>query len=196
MQYTSRTDAELVNDYRKGDPQAIRALIDRHKEALYAHLLRYARNRAVAEDLAQEVFIKMIKKLPDYSETGKFYGWLMRIASNIAVDNFRTTAKRRERSLDTALNEGIALIDLLPAHEAGPDKTLEAAENIAAIRLALRTLSPEQAEVMSLHHFSSLSFKEISARTGQPIGTLLARMSRGRVKLRAQLAGRYKAAHI
>lgn len=182
-----RSDAELVKAFRRGDVRALDCLINRHKAPLYAYLLRVSRDRSEAEDLLQEVFIKVLKKLSAYGERDKFSAWLFTVAHHAVMDRFRADSRRREESLDSAGEDRVPLEHILASSEPGPDGILEGIERAAAIRAAFDRLSDEQRKIFLMRHYSGLSFKEISGILGAPIGTVLARMSRAMAKMRREL---------
>lgn len=195
---TGPADAELVRAFQGGDTAALAGLITRYKGPLYAYLLRLSRDRDAADDLLQEVFIKVIKKLPAYGEkgwsppaaddsSGKFSAWLFTVAHHAAMDHFRSGSRRREESLDAAAGGALPLSDTLASREPGPDRVLEGAERAGAVQAAFDRLSGEQREVFLMRHYSGLPFREIAAILGVPIGTVLARMSRAMAKLRVEL---------
>ena len=181
------SDAELVKAFKEGDAGALDELIGRYKERLYAYLLRLSRDRDAADDLQQEVFIKVVKKIHSYGEREKFSAWLFTIAHHAVMDHFRSGLRRREESLDTADGDRTPLAETLPSHEPGPDKQLEEAESSAVLQAAFDRLSSDQREIFLMRHYSGLSFKEIADILGVPIGTVLARMSRAMAKVRSEL---------
>lgn len=181
------SDAGLVKAFREGDTGALEELIGRHKDRLYAYILRLVRDRDAADDLLQEVFIKVIKKLASYGERDKFSAWLFTVAHHAVMDHFRSASARREESLDAGGEEKSPLSDRLASPEPGPDKLLDDAERAAALQAAFDGLSPEQREIFLMRHYSGLSFKEIAEILGAPIGTVLARMSRAMEKMRREL---------
>ncbi|MBU2573937.1 MAG: sigma-70 family RNA polymerase sigma factor, partial [Elusimicrobia bacterium] len=164
-------------------------LISRHKGPLYAYLLKLARDRDAADDILQEVFVKVIKKLGAYGEEDKFSAWLFTVAHHAVMDHFRAGARRREDSLDAAAGDRPPKADTLASNEPSPDAALAAAERAGAIEAAFEKLSPEQREIFLMRHYSGLSFKEIAGVLKVPIGTALARMSRALAKLRGELGG-------
>ena len=181
------TDAGLVKAFKEGDTGALDELINRHKSRLYSYLLRLSRDRDAADDLLQEVFIKVIKKLNSYSEREKFSAWLFTIAHHTVMDYFRSGRRRREESLDAAYEDGVPLSDTLAAAEPGPDRLMEDAERAAVIQDAFDRLSCDQREIFLMRHYSGLSFKEIAGILGVPVGTVLARMSRAMAKVRSEM---------
>lgn len=181
------TDAELVKAFKEGDTAALDELISRYKGPLYAYLLRLARDKDAADDILQDVFVKVIKKLGAYGEKDKFSSWLFTVAHHAVMDHFRAGARRREDSLYAADGDERTLEDTLAAREPSPEDAFASAEQAGALEAAFGTLSPEQREVFLLRHYSGLSFKEIADMLKVPIGTVLARMSRAMAKMRAEL---------
>jgi RNA polymerase sigma-70 factor (ECF subfamily) len=185
------SDAELIKAFNKGDAGALDGLIGRYKERLYAYLLRLSRDRDAADDLLQDVFLKVVKKLGSYGEREKFSAWLFTVAHNAVMDHFRSDSRRREESLDAVREDKPPLADTLASGEPGPDKLLVMAGRAAVLQAAFDRLSPEQREIFLMRHYSGLSFKEIAGILGVPIGTVLARMSRAMAKVREELGGEF-----
>jgi RNA polymerase sigma-70 factor (ECF subfamily) len=183
-----KSDAELVKAFKSGDSRALDRLIDRYKAPLYAYLVRLSRDRGEADDLLQEVFVKVLNKLAAYGERYKFSAWLFTVAHHAVMDRFRANARRKEESLDSAGEDRLPLAYTLASPEPGPDEMLEGAERASAIRAAFDHLSAEQREIFLMRHYSELSFKEISEILDVPIGTVLARMSRAMAKMRQELS--------
>ncbi len=177
------TDPELLSAFKNGDTEALGALMERHKAALFGYLLRLTRSEAAADDIFQEVFLKLVKNPAAYGEREKFKAWLFTVARNAAMDHFRRESSRGEVPLE-GTGEKAGPVDFAVSPEPGP---AEAAENKALgekIAAALEQLSPDQREVFYLRHYSGLSFREIAELLSLPIGTVLARMSRAAALLR------------
>lgn len=181
------TDAELIQAFKKGDAAALDELVSRYKGPLYAYLLRLARDRDAADDILQEVFVKVIKKLGAYREEDRFPAWLYTVAHHAVMDHFRAGTRRREDSLFDADGDERPLADTPAAREPSPEDAFASAERAGALEAAFGKLSPEQREVFLLRHYSELSFREIAGILKVPIGTVLARMSRALAKMRAEL---------
>ena len=188
------TDAELLTAFKAGDPEALGELMERHKAPVYGYLLRLTGRAEAADDIFQDVFLKLVHNPAAYNEREKFKAWLFTVARNAAMDHFRREAARREVPLpdgeprpEEEGGGGSPAAAISP--EPGPDKAL--AQKMLAERLAgaLGKLSEDQREVFYLRHYSELSFKEIAALLGLPIGTVLARMSRAAALLRKELEG-------
>ena len=158
------TDPELVSAFKAGDAEALGLLMQRHQAALFGYLLRLTGRRDAAEDLFQEVFLKLVRNPGAYNEREKFKAWLFTVARNAAMDHFRRGSARGEVSL---YGDG---------DKPGPADFTASAE-------------PGPAEAFYLRHYSELSFKEIAETLKVPIGTVLARMSRAAARLREKLGG-------
>jgi len=177
------TDAELVAAYKAGDPEALGALMERHKAAVYGYLLRLTGRPDAADDIFEEVFIKLVKNPGAYGERERFSAWLFTVARNAAMDYFRRGSSRGEVPLEGD-GEKPGPGDFAVSPEPGPEEVLANKELGERIGAALDSLSADQREVFYLRHYSGLSFREIAGILGVPIGTVLARMSRTAARLR------------
>lgn len=187
-----RTDDELVKEYLSGDENAFRELFNRYKIRLYAYLLSLCLNEAEAEDLFQETFIKAVDNLARYKPQNKFSAWLFFMARNIFLDrrkNKKESFSRSTVSLDMpdegSLEDGFSE-EFIPSAD-NPQKEMLKEENRKIILEAMERLSPEQRETIMLRHFAQMSFKEIAQKLNLPIGTVLARFSRGLDRLKEYL---------
>lgn len=162
------------------DPTAIYAA---HSAQVYRLAYRLTGNRADAEDLTQEVFIRVLSSMDRY-EPGNFAGWIHRITTNLFLDSTRRASARPTYGFFDGAEERIAGRELLPeaaVHDAGFDPDIEA---------ALAALSPEFRVVVVLCDVERLSYEEIAAMLGVKIGTVRSRIHRGRAMLRKQLSHR------
>jgi len=189
------TDQQLAAAFKAGDIDALGALMERYKAAVYGYLLRLTSRPDAADDLFQEVFLKLVRKPGAYSEREKFKAWLFTVARNAAMDYFRRESSRSalfsaeskapygdEDAAPGALGTAVS-------REPGPHEVLERKALGDKIGRALKQLSEDQREIFCLRHYSELSFKEIAEMLGVPIGTVLARMSRAATLLRKELGG-------
>lgn len=187
------TDQELVAAFKAGDIEALGALMERHKAAVYGYLLRLTARPDAAEDLFQEVWLKLVRKPGSYSEKEKFKAWLFTVARNAAMDHFRRESSRGAMfSAESNAPYGDAdaapgALETAVSPVPGPHEVLENKALGEKIGAALERLSADQREVFYLRHYSELSFKEIAELLGVPIGTVLARMSRAAALLRKKL---------
>ena len=180
------SDPELISAFKAGDAGALGLLMERHKAAVYGYLLRLTGRPDAADDLFQEVFLKLVKNPSSYGEKDKFKAWLFTVARNAAMDHFRRESSRGEVPLEGD-GEHPGPADFIASPEPGPEA---AAVNKALgerLDAALALLSSDQREVFYLRHYSGLSFREIAEMLSVPIGTVLARMSRAAAQLRKEL---------
>lgn len=188
------TDAELIKAYKKGDTEALEKIMKKYKTPIYAYLLKMVRNTDYANDLFQEIFLKLIKNIQSYNEEQKFANWIYTVAHNMVIDGFRKNKNRRFESLDQSKGEDAGHIsglktagETIASKELSPENILIKNETDGKIEKAFEILSDEQREVFIMRHYWGLSFKEIAKILKVPIGTALARMARALSKLKFEL---------
>ncbi len=173
-------DRNLIERCLKGDEKAFEALLTKYRGSVFSICLRMVRNRTTAEDIAQEVFIKVFSALGRYDPTYPFPSWLNRITSNLCIDYLRRE-KERTVSLDQPIAGGDDdLLIQLPADGARPDRAAESREMMAILEEALTMLPEHYRIIVVLRHQEQLSYEEISDRLGIPLGTVKARIHRAR----------------
>lgn len=177
------SDQELVKQFVDGSQSAFEALLSRHKQKVYAYILVSVRDKALAEDIFQETFIKVIRSLKDgrYFENGKFVSWVIRIAHNLIIDHYR-----REKQLGTT-NAGSFEWDVFNSNrysEQTVEQDIVYAQILKDVKGLLAFLPEEQREVVMMRHYMDLSFKEIAEITDVSINTALGRMRYALINLR------------
>lgn len=186
--------AELISRAKSRDPDAFDCIIDAFGRRLYGYLFRLTGAREDAEDLLQEVFLRLVRTIEDYEHDGRFVGWLFRIATNLARDRVRRIGRTpRTLRLDgpvTDDREGARWWEMGDLSQPAPEAPMELREDVDALQEALAELPVAEREVVLLRHFSDLSFAEIAEAMGTPLGTALARGHRGLAKLRELMADR------
>ena len=182
-------DAQLIERFKAGSPEAFDALFTRYQLSLHSFLVRMVQDKDAASDILQETFMCFIKNLGSYREENKFRAWIFTTANNLAVNHMqRKGIWKNMVSLDDVGPAGnSSLAERLASREAGPDNFAQTHELGDKIKEAMAVLPPEQRQVMLLREFSGLSFKEIAQVLHCPIGTALTRMSRALAKLRMEL---------
>ena len=186
--------ASLVRRARQRDPQAFDELLDRYGSRLFGYIYRLTGSRDDADDLLQEVFVRLVRTIGEYDHEGKFEAWIFRIATNLARDRVRR-ARRAPRTVsldgehsDNLDNGGASSWEQLADHSRQPPEApLELGEDVDAMQRALAKLPAAQREVILLRHFSGMSFAEIAEAMGTPLGTALARSHRGLSRLRQMM---------
>ena len=184
-----RSDDELIRAFRTGDGSAMEALFGRYRRSVFGWLLRMSQDEGEAEDLHQEVWLKVIRGIDGYS-SGSFRAWLWRVVRNTAADRARKHVA--EPILDAPVEEGAdaaAFVDQVPDDKVVSALTrLEEAERRMAVREAVDGLSRRLKEVVLLRLNGELKFQEIADILGLPIGTVLGRMNLALAKLRQALS--------
>ena len=177
-------DNDLVRMFQNGEESALESLISRYKEKIFSTIFYLVKDKQLAEDLFQDVFIKIIDKLrsKNYNEEGKFLHWALRISHNLCVDYFR-----KEKRNQTTSGDQNNLFDLLELNGDEADKKFVTGQSHEKIRMMLDNLPDEQREVIILRHFADLSFKEIAEITNTSINTSLGRMRYGLINLRKMM---------
>lgn len=177
------SDQELVKQFVDGSQSAFEALLSRHKQKVYSYIMISVRDKALAEDIFQETFIKVIRSLKDgrYFENGKFVSWVIRIAHNLIIDHYR-----REKQLGTT-NAGSFEWDVFNTNRYS-EQTVEQGivyeQILKDVKGLLAFLPEEQREVVIMRHYMDLSFKEIAETTNVSINTALGRMRYALINLR------------
>jgi RNA polymerase sigma-70 factor (ECF subfamily) len=179
--------AAVIAAAQAGEPAAFDRLIDAYAARLFGYLQRVTGSRTDAEDLLQDVFVRLVRAIGRYEHRDNFEAFLFRIAANLCHDHRRR--RRRDQStasLDAAGDEEEKASGsrILSGRPAPPEQDLEQAETARRLQVALAALPAAEREVVLLRHFTDLSFKEIAAALGTPLGTALARAHRGLIRLR------------
>lgn len=178
-------DSELVALYHKGDNSAFEELMLRHKNKVFTTIYLIVKDRYVAEDLMQDAFTKVINTIKSgkYNEQGKFLPWVLRIAHNLAIDNFR----KDKRYPTIVMEDGGYLMDKLNFSDDNAEGAMEYTEVKQKLRKLVQKLPQEQKEVLIMRHYMDMSFKEIADTTQVSINTALGRMRYALINLRKMI---------
>ena len=177
------TDYELILRFIKGEQSCFEQLIHRHKNKVFAYISLYIRDQALAEDIFQDTFLKVIQsvKAGKYSDNGKFISWVMRIAHNLIIDHFR-----RIKQMNTISNDDYDS-DLFNSKRFAMDNVEDdmiKRQIQKDVRKMISHLPDDQREVVILRHYAGLSFKEIAEITDVSINTALGRMRYALINMR------------
>jgi RNA polymerase sigma-70 factor, ECF subfamily len=187
----------LVRRCIAGDAVAWEEIVQRYNRRIYNICYRFAGSADDAQDLTQEVFIKMYRTLSSY-DAGRaaFMTWLTTITRNLLVDHFRKTKQERmTESLDGASSEhedAMPLSDKIPDKAAPPDARVQSREAGETVHHALQKLSPELREAVILRDLQDMGYREIAAVLKVPEGTVKSRINRGRAELARLLQRTYR----
>jgi len=188
---TDRTDQELVRLCLKGQERAAHELVSRYQRPVFSFICRMVRDRELAEDLAQDTFIRAFDNLAKYDPDYKFSSWLFKVGHNLTVDHIR------RRELDTVSIHGApdavtsdqqeATSVILESEFEQPDELLEARELGASIEEAIERLRPEYRTAILLRHVEGYSYDEIAEVMEIPLGTVKTYIHRARAELQDML---------
>ncbi|MDP2089635.1 MAG: sigma-70 family RNA polymerase sigma factor [Flavobacteriaceae bacterium] len=182
MEFCLLSDSRLIELYFQGDEQALEFLIRKHQTRVFNFIYSKVRNRDVANDLFQDVFIKVINTLKagQYSEEGKFLPWVLRISHNLVIDYFR-----KSKRIPAFANSDDFDIFLVVKDEGLNIESRMIKDQIDSDVLKLLEELPEdQKEVLKMRIFQDMSFKDIAENTGVSINTALGRMRYALINLR------------
>ena len=182
-----RPDQELVREALAGDQAAYQHLLKRHQKKIFELILKLVRNREEARDLAQETFMKAFGSLATYREEFRFSTWLHRIAANCSIDYIRKK-KIEALSLDQPVQTQDSQITLeIPDWSLNPEAEWVEKERSLSIQEAIDSLPSGYKEVILFRHKDEKSYQEIAGILGIPVGTVKARIFRGRELLKKKL---------
>jgi RNA polymerase sigma-70 factor (ECF subfamily) len=191
-EWAALSDQDVVLRARSGQEAAYRELIRRYERPVFALLFRMVRDRELAEDLAQETFVKALNAIESYRPEFKFSSWIFKIANNAAIDHLR------RRELDTLSLDGSPHAETpeamqatalqIGARQESPLDTVEAKELGGAIEIAIGRLRPEYRSCILLRHVEGRAYEEIAEILNLPLGTVKTYIHRARNELRQSLA--------
>ena len=177
-------DDDLLDRCRRGDEIAWRELVTRHSRKVFGLCYRFSGRVDEAEDLTQEVFLRVYQGLDRYrSSAGAFKTWLMTVARNHAIDHYRRRREERQRRDDSVEGE----MELLPSGEEEPVMALERQEQVQLVQRGLRALPEDLREPIILCDLQGLAYDEVAKVLELPLGTVKSRLNRGRLELAKRL---------
>jgi RNA polymerase sigma factor (sigma-70 family) len=185
MMINKLSDSELVALYVKGNEEAFAILLKRHKSKVLTTIFLIVKDREHAEDLMQDTFFKVIRKLKsgEYNNEGKFVQWVCRIARNMAIDSFRKDKRYPHADIEDVPRVSNSMDFSEESIEALKIKD----DTHALLRKTIQKLPEVQREVVLMRHFAEMSFQEIAEETGVSINTALGRMRYALINLRKHL---------
>lgn len=185
MLKTELSDSCLISLYTKGNNEAMSILIDRHKSRIFTTIYLIVKDKYIAEDILQDVFIKTIKIIESkkYNEQGKFLPWILRIAHNQAIDHFR----KEKRNPKITLQDGSDIFNCLKFSENISDSDVLSKGTKKHLKKIIQSLPEKQKEVLIMRHYMEMSFQEIAEATNVSINTALGRMRYALIALRKKI---------
>jgi RNA polymerase sigma-70 factor (ECF subfamily) len=182
-----KEEQQWIKLCQKGDMAGLEPLYERYHRQIYAYLVAMLRSQHTAEDLTQDVFVKLPTALKSYRFQSPFHHWLFRLTRNLAIDGLRREKVRRTSSLDAVPDSGTALKDRV--RDLGPDAGDQtvSSETAGTVRAAVQALPPSFREVVILREWDDLSYEEIAVQLDLSVGTVKSRLFRARGLLEAKL---------
>ena len=178
---TLEQDAQLVQECLQGNGSAWEELVHRHTRRVYNICYRFTGNGTEAEDLAQEVFLRVYRTLGSYrSAHGGFATWMTSVTRNLLIDHYRRT--KRDRVTDS-LEDAITVVESKESSARRPDEQALLSELGGQVQAALKKLSPELREAVILRDLQQLEYAEIQQVLQVPEGTVKSRINRGRIEM-------------
>jgi RNA polymerase sigma-70 factor, ECF subfamily len=176
----TRTDEQLLDDYRQGDKPAFASLVSRYQRELYHFLVRFLGNRASAEDVFQETFLQVHQSAEQFDPQRRFRPWLFTIAANKARDLIRSQARRPTNPLQATIapgdNESGEFIDLMQSAAEVPGEPMEKQELQQQVQQTVSTMPEHLREILLLSYFHQFPYKQISEILDIPLGTVKSRL--------------------
>ena len=190
----AETDRELVSRILRRDAQAFEILFDRFERQVKACVHRIVRDSAAAEDLVQEVFLRLWNRAGQWECRGTLLGWLLRIGTHLAYNHLRSVRRRREQPIEPVSWSGRGEEDddsltpgwLIDQASLGPDAVAEQRERHQWLERRIEELPEEKREVVRMVHDAEMEMREVAERLGVPEGTVKSRLYHARKELARQ----------
>jgi len=184
------SDRELIERAKGNDSNAFCLLHDRYKKRILNYLYRFFGNYSLAEEVAQEAFIRIYENLDKYQPIGTVRGWIYTIAANLAKNKLRDLSKKKEISLDMRLSaedESFTLADIIKDKAPGPDKIVEDRGESLKVQESIAKMEEKYKQVIILCGIQGLSYDEAAEVIGCSIKVVGVRLMRARQKLKSML---------
>lgn len=179
---TAGSVSSAIIRLQNGELGAFDELFDRYRRGILAYVIGLVRDRGLAEDIVQEVFLRLVRRCRDIDPKRGASAWLYRVARNLAID----TLRRRKHEVVPENGEFVAGTRDQMAVGSGPDRDLMARERAELVRAALDSVPAKERDVLLLHYYGGLTFQEISKVVRRPLGTVLWQARRAVRRLREQ----------
>ena len=180
----SMTDEELALSYMNGNNRAFDELLSRSQDKIFNYIMYVVKDEDLANDLFQETYLKVITKMQNgrYTDTGKFFWWLTRVAHNVIIDYYR--AQKSSRIIEPTKDNDLSNLNSNSVMDSNRESELANAQVLRDVKKLMEALPEPQREVVFLRFFQELSFKEIAEMTDVSINTSLGRMRYALMNLR------------
>src|SRR5215218_2457607 len=174
---------ELIERCLRGDQLAWEMIVRQHWRKVFNVAYKFVGKHDEAEDLAQDIFLKIFKSLHTFDRRANFQTWLISVSRNLCIDHYRSVRKERE-----TIDRDVDANELMPlSREPSPMAALEHRDRVSLLRLALAELPPTLREAVVKRDIQELSYQEIADQLNLPEGTVKSRINRGRTELARQV---------
>ena len=178
-----RASDELIERCLNGDQAAWETIVRMYWRKVFNIAYKFVGRHDMAEDLTQDVFLKLYKSLDTFDRRANFQTWLISVSRNLCIDHYRSVRKERE-----TINRDVDAADLHPvSHETAADVRLEHRDRVVLLRQALNKLAPTLRTAVMLRDIQELTYQEIADKLHLPEGTVKSRINRGRTELARQI---------
>ena len=180
----SMTDEELALSYINGNNRAFDELLSRSQDKIFNYIMYVVKDEDLANDLFQETYLKVITKMQTgrYTDTGKFFWWLTRVAHNVIIDYYR--AQKSSRIVEPTKDNDLSNLNSNSVMDSNRESELANEQVLRDVKKLMEALPESQREVVFMRFYQELSFKEIAEMTGVSINTSLGRMRYALMNLR------------
>jgi len=180
----SMTDEELALSYINGNNRAFDELLSRSQDKIFNYIMYIVKDENLANDLFQETYLKAITKMQNgrYTDSGKFFWWLTRVAHNVIIDYYR--ALKSSRIVEPTKDNDLSNLNSNSVMDASRESEMANAQVLRDVKKLMEALPEQQREVVFMRYYQELSFKEIAKITGVSINTSLGRMRYALINLR------------
>jgi RNA polymerase sigma-70 factor, ECF subfamily len=174
---------EIIQRCLGGDQAAWESIVRQHWRKVFNIAYKFVGKHDEAEDLTQDVFLKIFKSLNTFDRRANFQTWLISVSRNLCIDHYRSVRKERE-----TINRDVDPGDLSPASTtASPYAQIELRDRVTLLRLALDKLAPTLRTAVMMRDIQEMSYQEIADKLSLPEGTVKSRINRGRTELARQI---------
>ena len=180
----SMTDEELALSYINGNNRAFDELLSRSQDKIFNYIMYIVKDENLANDLFQEAYLKAITKMQNgrYTDSGKFFWWLTRVAHNVIIDYYR--ALKSSRIVEPTKDNDLSNLNSNSVMDVSRESEMANAQVLRDVKKLMEALPEQQREVVFMRYYQELSFKEIAKITGVSINTSLGRMRYALINLR------------
>ena len=180
----SMTDEELALSYINGNNRAFDELLSRSQDKIFNYIIYIVKDENLANDLFQETYLKAITKMQNgrYTDSGKFFWWLTRVAHNVIIDYYR--AQKSSRIVEPTKDNDLSNLNSNSVMDGCRESEMANAQVLRDVKKLMEALPEQQREVVFMRYYQELSFKEIAKITGVSINTSLGRMRYALINLR------------